>query len=276
MQENNETKATEEVATHGVDTPSTPPEPSLAAAEVAPAAPVETAARRLSPLRLALFTGVAVLVLALGLLFMLEREGRVSTGLFGDVSSGQAAAYVNDQKIKKSDFDSSLDQMIQMAAASGVDVTNEETLAEYRTQTIETLINGELLRQEALKQGMSAPEEAINSRYAEIEAGLGGPEALAGRMAEFGVTEAVLRRDIENEILIQSLFDVILVSDDEPIEEEEVETLYSEIKKTNETVPPLSDVYEQVAEQIKLSRQQAEVAALIDRLKAEATVEILI
>jgi len=276
MQENNETKATEEVVNQGVDTPSPSSESSTTVDEVASVVTTETAASGLSPLRLALLTGMAVLVLALGLLFVLEREGRVSTGLFGDISSGQAAAYVNDQKIKKSDFESSLEQMIEMAAASGVDTTDEATLAEYRTQTLETLINGELLRQEALKQGMSAPEDAINSRYAEIEAGLGGPEVLASRMAEFGVTEAVLRRDIENEILIQGLFDVILVSDDEPIEEEEVETLYNEIKKTNENVPPLADVYEQVVEQIKLSRQQAEVATLIDRLKAEATVEILI
>ncbi len=276
MQDNNETK--EVTASEGSPVPAPEVAPVVEAAP-APAAVVvqqSEAASRLSPLRLYLLTGLAVLVLALGLLFVLEREGRISTGFFSALTSGEAVAYVNDQKIKKSDFESSFNQMVEMAAESGVDATSEETLAEYRTQTVETLINGELLRQEALKQGMTATDEAINSRYAEIEAGIGGAEVLASRMAEFGVTEAILRRDIENEILIQGLFDAILTSDDVEITEEEVEELYTEIKKTNESVPPLSEVYDQVKEQIKLSRQQAEVATLIEKLRSEAKIEILI
>jgi hypothetical protein len=217
-----------------------------------------------------------VILMAGALLYTLERQGRVSTGLFGDVVGGQAVAYVNGEKIARRDYEASANQLLDMAAAQGVDVTVESTATEYRTQALDTLINGELLRQAAIGAGKTASLEAIDERYGQIATDLGGEEILQERMAEFGITEAVLRRDIENEILIQGLFDERFPLEGYEVSDEEVQALYDQISEGNDTVPPLEEIAAEIANQIQRNEQQQAVSNLIDELRVAATIELLL
>jgi SurA N-terminal domain len=223
-----------------------------------------------------IITALVVLIIGAGLLFVLEREGRISTNLFSFLNGNDSAAIVNGSVITKADFDSSLNQLMQMAATQGASTTDPAIMEQYRTQAIDTLINGELLRQAALAAGMNAPADAITARFTEIETGLGGKEQLVAKMAEFGITETVLRRDIENEILIQGLFDSKFPLNTTEVSEEEISALYAELGGEGAGIPPLSEVKEQVAEQIKLDRQQTQISEYIDTLRSEAKIEILI
>ncbi len=219
---------------------------------------------------------VIVLIMATGLLYALERQGRVSTGLFGDLSGGQPVAYVNDEIITRRDHDNSVNQLIQMATAQGVDTTDSNTVSELRMQALDTLINGELLRQAAVAAGMAATVEAIDARFSQIATDLGGEEQLRTKMAEFGITEAVLRRDIENEILIQGLFDERFPAAAIEVTDEEAKTFYDSVSAGTENVPPFEEIKDQIVEQLKRERQQQEVSTLIDSLRGEATIETLI
>ncbi len=247
-------------------------------AEMSQTAPVKTAGG--GAFKRYLVVGIVVALIALALIFVLEREGRLSTGLFSGVISAlevtSPVAVVNGQEISRRDFDSSYNQLLQMAATQGTDVTDPAVTEQYQTQAIDTLVNGELLRQAAIAAGMTASDEAINTRYGEIETGVGGPEALLARMTEIGVNETTLRRDIENEILIQGLFDQTLTSTSQEVTEEEVTNLYEQLGGEEAGLPPLADVYDQVVEQIKLDRQQAEVSVYLEQLRTEATIEVLI
>jgi hypothetical protein len=261
MQENNETNSVAvEVAPENNDT--------------APVGAVPTKVR--NNLRNYVVMTVAVVLLFIGLLFMLEREGRIPTTFFGGMNEGAPAIIVNGEPISKKDFESSLSQLLQMEATSGVDVTSETAVAGYRTQTVDTLVNGELLRQAAVSAGIVISEEAVNTRYAEIEAGVGGADELAVRMSEFGITNDVLRRDIENEILIQQYFDASLSSTSAEITDTEVEALYNELGGEAAGLPPMAEVYDQVVEQIKINRQQVEVTELLEVLRQDAEIEVLI
>lgn len=221
-------------------------------------------------------TLVIVVVIAAGLLFVLEREGRISTNVFSFLGGSESAAVVNGTAIARADFESSYNQLLQMATAQGASTTDPAIVEQYRTQAIDTLINGELLRQAALAAGRTAPEDAVSARYTEIETGLGGKEQLTAKMAEFGITETVLRRDIENEILIQGLFDDKFPLAGYEVSDDEVNAFYTELGGEGAGLPPLDQVKEQVSEQIKLDRQQTEISAYIDTLRTEATIEILI
>jgi hypothetical protein len=215
-------------------------------------------------------------VISSGLLFVLEQQGRISTGLFSSIGSNSPAALVNDVKIKRADYDSSVAQLVSMRASRGDDTSDPAVLAQLEAQAIDTLVNGELLRQAAIESGKEASKEVIDARYGEIEIGIGGPEPLATKMSEFGITTETLRRDIENEILIQALFDEVFGTDKAVVTDAEVEAFYAEVSGVEAGLPPLEDVREQIAEQIRQNQQQAEVAAYIETLKAEAKIEILI
>ncbi len=220
---------------------------------------------------------LAIIVVSVGLIFVLEKEGRISTGLFTGVISrmeaNKPAALVNDVKIPQSEFNSSLKQLTEMAAKQGADTSDQTAL---RDQAINTLVNGELLRQAAIAAGMTASAEAIEKRFNEIRDGIGGADQLAQRLVEFGVTEESLRRDIENEILIQGLFDSKVGIKDIVVSDEEINGFYESIAAGSKDIPALAEVRTQIEAQIRQEKEQQLINSYIEELRAAAKVEILI
>ncbi len=222
---------------------------------------------------------LAILVIVALLIFGLEKQGRISTGIFSAFigsTDRTVVARVNGEEIVKSDYESSLQQLLQMAATQGASTTDPALLSQYQTQAMDTLINGELLRQSALKSGIVASSEDIEKRYNEIRDGVGGAELLTERMNEFKITEQSLRRDIENEILIQGLFSTVFVGDKAEVTEDEISALYDSLGGEEAGLPPLTEVKDQVIQQIKLDRQQQEAGKYIEELRADAEIEVLI
>ncbi len=255
--------------------PTTTPETMTAAVAEQPASPK----RNTNFLKRYSIVAGIVLVMGLGLVFLLEKDGRLQTGIFAFVldTSREAVALVNGVAITRGDYESSVAQLLQVAVQQGADTTNPETVQQYETQAIETLINAQLLRQAALEAGHEATKEAIEGRLSQIRTDVGGEEALSARLQEFGISEASLLRDIENEIVIQALFNERIPLDDiSTVTEEEVETLYTQIGGESAGLPPLVEVTEQVKEQILLNRQQAEIATYLEELRGQATIEMLL
>lgn len=223
---------------------------------------------------------LAILAMAAGLIFLLEKDGRISTGLFssviGKMEASAPAAKVNDVVITKGEFNTSLAQLVQMTAAQGADVNSESVMSELRKQAIDTLINAELLRQTAIAAGKTATGEQIETRLNEIRDGLGGAEALASRMAEFGVTEESLRRDIENEFLIQALFDEKVNTNNIEITEAEVTALYAQAGGAEAGLPPMAEIRDQIEAQIRFNKEQVLINEYIANLKTQASVEVMI
>ncbi len=223
---------------------------------------------------------VVILVIAAGLIFVLEKEGRISTGLFagviGNMEAKAPAATVNGTVIYKSEYNSSVQQLSDMAASQGADTSDPAMVEQFKTQAIDTLVNAELLRQTAVAAGMTVTPEEIENRFNEIEEGIGGPEALAARMAEFGVTELSLRRDIENEFLIQGLFDQEVSIESIDVSEGEIKEFYENAGGPEAGLPPLVEVRDQVDQQIRLQKQQELVNIYLEDLKKDADIEILI
>jgi hypothetical protein len=221
---------------------------------------------------------LVIVVICAGLLFVLEKEGRTSTGLFSGIissmESNESVATVNGVEIKKVDFDSSLNQLTNMSADQGADVTNPSLMEQLKTQALETLVTAEVLRQKAVAEGIDVNQEQIDTRYEEIKEGIGGEEALMERMTEFGVTEESLRRDIENEFLIQGLFDAKVDTSSIEVSEAEVVALYAQAGGAEGGLPPLEEVREQIDAQIKFDKEQALVGEYIESVKAEAKIEV--
>jgi SurA N-terminal domain len=270
-------EAVTEVAT---DTPDTAEVAAEAAAPVAETVVEEVASTPREgktsnkAIRTYALAGLVIVVMGLGLLFVLEQQGRVSTGVFATLldKQGAAVAEVNDVKILQSDFESGLQQLLQEASAKGVDTTDAAVLAEYEKKALDTLVNGELLRQAALEAGLTATAEVIEARFSEIKEGVGGAEALAAKMAEFGITEKTLRRDIENEILIQQLLQTVLSeAEEETLSEADIETYYEGLGGEAAGIPPLAEIKDQLAQRISEERI---VTKYIDDLREKATIEL--
>ena len=262
----------------------TPSTGSGAEARVGDDTAVNTNAKAVKKSRSLLTYAIVVLivvVMALGLIFLLEKQGRINTGLFTEIiaemKAKAPAAKVNGVIIPNGDFESGVKQLQEMAKMQGVDITDETTVSELRTQAIDTLVNGELLRQSAINEGMTAEQEAIDARFNEISEGVGGKEELDKKMVEFGITEESLRRDIENEILIQGLFDKKVDKDSIEVSDTEVEDLYKQVTAgTGGDAPTLEQLREDIVAEIRNRKQQEQITAYIEELKGKAEIELFI
>lgn len=220
---------------------------------------------------------VVVAIIGVGLWFVLEKDGRVDTTVFAPVTnylkSKESVATVNGVKISKLDFDSTLRQLTANVTQQGADVTDPAILSDLRDQAVESLVNTEILRQSALAAGEAVLPEDVDARYEEIESSIGGAEALAARMKELLVTDAMLRRDIENDLLIQAYLDKSVDRSAVTVSEDEVKALYEQAAASGSDVPPLAEVRDQVEGQIRFNKEQALVSEFVDQLRKDATVE---
>jgi peptidyl-prolyl cis-trans isomerase SurA len=218
-------------------------------------------------------------VVILAILFQLEKEGRSSTNIFGNFIASQEAnrvvAEVNGKELVNSDLAVSIEQFTQMAQAQGVDITSETVQADIRSQSLDVMINTELLKQEAAERNIEVTEEAVAERLDAIVNQLGGEAQLEERMASLGIDEEKLQADIREEILIQNLLDEVFAESNLEVTEEEISAVYQTATDGAEDVPALDQVRDQVEAQIRTSKEQEAVDSLISELREEADIQII-
>jgi len=263
-------------ATEGGVTPVQQTATEPAKVETPAAAPVATKSKSKAGLYIAAI--VIVIVTLLIVLFLLEKAGRSSTGIFDSYLAAQensvVVAVVNGEEITGKDLSVSIQQFNQAALAQGVDTTNPEVVADIRSQALEVLINTTLLRQAALAEGITVSDEETAQRLDTIEEEIGGAEVLQARIDELGLTRANLEEDIKEEIVIQSLLDTLFAETDMVVTEEEILAVYDAAGGVDAGLPPLEEVRDQVEAQVRSTKEQEIIDAYLTDLKDEAEVEL--
>jgi peptidyl-prolyl cis-trans isomerase SurA len=221
-----------------------------------------------------------VLVALLALVYALEDKGKLDTGIFDGVqkqiSKNTAAAKVNNAKISEYDLEISMTQLSSGAAAQGADITDPAVQTEIRTQALDMLVNTELLKQEAAARGIEVTEDEVNTRLETLKTDVGGEEVLNQRMAEFGINQKTLLRDIKNELTIQKLLDEVFKEKSVAVTDEEIADFYEQSGGVKAGLPALEEVKAQIEQQLKATKEQSVVTAYIEELRGKAEIETLI
>jgi hypothetical protein len=227
--------------------------------------------------------GVAFFVVALmggALVYMLEEQGRLDTKIVstvkGWVMPTPAAVLVNGEKIPLSVYEKNKEQFTQAAMQQGLDTTSDEVQSQIREQALEVIVNTELLAQAAVAAGVVVTSEQADARYKEIESLQGGAEQLQARMAELGISEEDLARDIRQEILIQTHLETAVDTTGIEVTEEEIKTLYDSLGGPSVDLPPLTEIRAQIEQELRFGKEQDRIAAYIDSLREKAEIEELI
>ncbi len=270
---------------HSDKTPQTStPEPAVVAETAHTTAAAQPAADLVAPVHTTnkkRNTIVALLITAMllvGVVYVMEKQGRIDTNLFGGVNAmfkGNASvATVNGEKISQEQLDISTSQLEQAAAVQGVDITSPAAQAEIRTQALDVLVNTELLTQAAAERDITVSAEDVAARIAEIEIEVGGKEVLESRMSELGIGTEQLQSDVESEMIIALLLDVIFAEAAIEVTDEEVSEIYDAALASGADIPALEEVRPQVELQIRQSKEQEAVDTFLEEQKAAATVDI--
>jgi FKBP-type peptidyl-prolyl cis-trans isomerase (trigger factor) len=220
-----------------------------------------------------------VLVMAAGVTYVLVQQGRVQVpALFAKaielVRPVPAAAVVNGVTISMADYTKNKSQIEQSATQGGADLTNETVVAQIKTQALDVLINTEILRQAATKEGVTVTDEQIRARYDEIVTSLQGEDKLTAKMAELGITKEGLMKDISSEILIQAYLVKAVDTSSITISQDDIKAAYDQANANPDAeLPPLDQVSSAIEAQLKQTKEQELINAHIQQLRDAAKVE---
>lgn len=216
---------------------------------------------------------VAILLIAGGAYWYLsERQGEEATET---EDGGEVAAVVNGHEIDRDTLERSIEQVSGSYTAQGIDTTSAEAVAAIREQALTALINRQLMIGAASGAGLTATEEEVEAEYQVALENVGGAENLTAALSDIGMTEADLRADIANDVIINKYLDEKLGLNTLTVSDEDVQTAYDAAAESNtEEVPPLEEVAELIRNQLLAEKQQGLIGTELERLRAEATIEI--
>ncbi|MDX2375299.1 SurA N-terminal domain-containing protein [Microbacterium sp. LRZ72] len=196
----------------------------------------------------------------------------------------EIVAEVDGTEIDRDEFASAYEaqfaQAAQQAQMSGTPVDQEQ----LKQQTVETLVNSELLIQEADRRGYDATADDVDATLEELAAQnqLESVDAFLDALEEQGTSEDEVRTQVEEQVRMEQVIDDE-VGTSEP-SDEELRELYDQIVEQQEQsggeemgeIPPFEDVRDQLAQQQQQTEEQEAVTALLADLEADAEVEIFL
>lgn len=200
-------------------------------------------------------------------------------------------AEVNSVEISGEEFialyESQFDQLAMQAQMSGEEPDQDE----LKEQTLDALVDNELLVQEAEDRGFDADEDDIEELLEEL-AELNGMESVDDLMSgyeEQGLNTDQVREDARKQSLIDQLLDDLdvdapdqeelqdyydeIVAQQLPPESEDDDDEDSESEAPEPDVPEFEDVEEDLEEELTEQRQNEAAQDLLEELREDAEIE---
>ncbi len=217
----------------------------------------------------------AILVVAAAAYWYLEKgKGETDPETPG---SDTAAIIIDGYEIDRATVDRSIEQITGTYTAQGVDTSGAEAAAAIKEQAVTALVNRQLMINAATEAGVAATDEEVEAQFQVALENVGGQENLASALAGIGMTEEELRADIKNDVLINNYLEDKLGLAELSVSDEEVQAAYDAAAASNaEEVPPLADVAELIKNQLLLEKQQQAISVELEKLRAEAEIEVLV
>lgn len=153
--------------------------------------------------------------------------------------------------------------------------------SDYRRRILETMIAQALRSRDVERFGAEdVPKDSIEARLVEITGRLGGEPAREAvlRKTELSLDEmrAIVKRQLQVEAYVEERFSPLIF-----VSLEEIETYYrgpwsEQRRQRGLTVPPLSEVREEIRSILKSERLQAEIETWTAQLRARANVDVFV
>ena len=190
-------------------------------------------------------------------------------------------AEVNGEEVTKEEFvpvyESQFQQAAMQSQMSG-EAPDEEAL---KKQTVDNLVDTELLTQEAESRGIEVSDEDVDAELTALakQNQMGSAEELLEAVAKNGLTEEQARSQVETQVLVEQL--VADEDGDAEPTDKELRALYAQAKQQQaqsgqkgQKIPPFAKVRSQLVEQAKAEQVGKVAQALVDDLRKDADITI--
>ena len=198
-------------------------------------------------------------------------------GAAPDVSDiPDVVAEVNGEEITKDEFVPIYQASFQQAATQAQATGEEPDADALRQQTLDDLVDTELLAQEADDRGIAVTDDDVDTELDDLaqQNGMESGDALLEAVAQQVMDQDTARAQVEVQVMVERL----VADEDGPIEptDKQLRALYAQAKKQQEQagqdVPAFAKVRDQLVEQA-VAQQTGQVAQrLVDGLRKDADI----
>ena len=162
--------------------------------------------------------------------------------------------------------------LIIVATVNGEPITSIELLSQmnkqFRSQTLNQIIQEKIILQEARKNNISASENEANDKIVEIEAQVGNAQNLDSLLQQQGQSRYTLREQIKKQLIIQKLY-----SEDVSITPEELEQFLVQYK-ANLTATDSASQKSEAEEILKQQKLSQIISQKLQELQQNSKVSI--
>ncbi|MEW6623728.1 MAG: peptidylprolyl isomerase [Bacillota bacterium] len=180
----------------------------------------------------------------------------------------EVVAIVNGEEIRADVLEDKLDKFIKAAEAQGYNfegADGEERKNDFRKQLLSDMIEFTLLAQGAKAEGISVDKKKVDEELAELKAAM-GEEGYKNALKESFLTEKDVREMIEEQLLIEALFDH--VTRDARVEDQKIKEYY-ETNKANLTTMKVRHILFEAREDEATDEERAEAKKQAEELIAK-------
>ncbi len=161
-----------------------------------------------------LMTAVGIIALGVGVVGAAEQA-----------PDGDKVATVNGRTITRTELDQELQPVLQRMSMQGRQPQPEQ-VAEIREKVLDSLINRELLTQDAKDQGVTVEPEALDAQMEQIRGQFPEEAQFKEALSQMGIDEETLRAQMHQRILIQKLIEE-RIAKDVTVTDEEAQAYYA-------------------------------------------------
>ncbi len=199
-------------------------------------------------------------------------------------SMENVVAKVNGNSISTVEYEDLVQMMVSSYESQGVDFTTEEGekfLEQIKSQAVNSLVQEEVLLQEAKANGFNASDETVDKQIEAVKSQFPSEEDFKTQLNNQNLTEDDYKKMIAKEIIIGEFLESEVK--ETPVSEEELQSVYDQyIEQISQQageaaeVPSFEDVKDQLEMQLTQQNQQEQVTKIIEVLLEENEIEIYI
>ncbi|HZX50288.1 MAG TPA: SurA N-terminal domain-containing protein [Candidatus Paceibacterota bacterium] len=202
-------------------------------------------------------------------------SGLLNLGSFQTgVPSGALVAKVNGEGIEKRLFDARFGQAKSNYEVQGIALEAADA-EQLRQEVLDDMINKTLLAQYGIEQGIGAPDQAVEDSYRQIVTQFESEQELQDQLASQGITTEDVRSAISQELIVSQVAERQAADNNVQVSEEETRKVYDDAVAGGAEVPEFDGVKGEIEQYVRQQKIGQLLNALVERLRAEGTVEIL-
>lgn len=180
------------------------------------------------------------------------------------VDDDQIVAVINGEDVTGKTYNLVYSQLKLHAGQFGEEVDIDE----IKRATMESIIDRELLMQQASEEGIEITNEMATTEFETMKAE--NSETLDTLLAQYQITEEGFKEQLKFELTMNEYMAKTI---DVSVTDEEVKEYYDEAKESNEEIPEFDEIKDQLKKQVLQQKTNDELQAKIDKVKEKAEIE---